>query len=51
MKKYPNLIKDIELNRPEQVWVADITFIDTAEDGNAYLHLVTDRLFQANYGL
>ncbi len=42
MKKYPNLIKDIELNRPEQVWVADITFIDTAEDGNAYLHLVTD---------
>jgi len=42
MKKYPNLVKAIQLTRPEQLWVADITFIDTAEDGNAYLHLVTD---------
>lgn len=42
MRKYPNLIKGITLVRPEQVWVADITYIDTAEDGNAYLHLVTD---------
>jgi putative transposase len=41
MRKYPNLIKDIELVRPEQVWVADITYIDTVE-GNGYLHLVTD---------
>lgn len=42
MKKYPNLVKTIQLTRPEQLWVADITYIDTAEDGNAYLHLVTD---------
>jgi transposase InsO family protein len=42
MKKYTNLIKDMELVRPEQVWVADITYIDTTEDGNAYLHLITD---------
>jgi transposase InsO family protein len=42
MRKYPNLIKNIEFTRPEQVWVADITYLDTAEDGNAYLHLVTD---------
>jgi len=42
MRKYPNLIKSVELIRPEQVWVADITYIDTAEDGNAYLHLITD---------
>lgn len=42
MRKYPNLIKDIPLTRPEQVWVADITYIDTSEDGNAYLHLITD---------
>lgn len=41
MRKYPNLIKDIELTRPEQIWVADITYIDTLE-GNGYLHLVTD---------
>jgi putative transposase len=42
MRKYPNLIKDIELIRPEQVWVADITYIDTDEDGHGYLHLITD---------
>ncbi len=41
LRKYPNLIKGICLERPEQLWVADITYIDTL-DGNAYLHLVTD---------
>jgi transposase InsO family protein len=42
MRKYPNLVKGIELSRPEQIWVADITYIDTSEDGHGYLHLVTD---------
>jgi len=42
MRKYPNLIKGMELIRPEQVWVADITYIDTYEDGHGYLHLITD---------
>lgn len=41
LRKYPNLTKEISLQRPEQLWVADITYIDTL-DGNAYLHLVTD---------
>ena len=41
MRKYPNLTKDLVLQRPEQLWVADITYLDTL-DGNAYLHLVTD---------
>jgi len=41
LRKYPNLIKDIHLERPEQLWVADITYIDTL-DGNGYLHLITD---------
>jgi len=41
LRKYPNLIKNIHPERPEQLWVADITYIDT-HDGNAYLHLITD---------
>jgi transposase InsO family protein len=41
LRKYPNLIKGVCLKRPEQLWVADITYIDTL-DGNAYLHLITD---------
>lgn len=41
LRKYPNLIKNIHPERPEQLWVADITYIDTL-DGNAYLHLITD---------
>ena len=41
MRKYPNRIKELVVDRPEQVWVADITYIDTV-DGHAYLHLITD---------
>jgi len=41
MFKYPNIIKDIHLTGPEQLWVADITYLDTLE-GNIYLHLITD---------
>lgn len=41
LRKYPNIARDICLQRPEQLWVADITYIDTL-DGNAYLHLITD---------
>ena len=40
-KKYPNIIKGIEISKPEQVWVADITYIRT-EYGFNYLHLITD---------
>lgn len=41
MRKYPNLIKNIEISRPEQIWVADITYIETKKGFN-YLHLITD---------
>lgn len=41
MHKYPNLIKNVVVERPEQVWVADITYLDTAET-SGYLHLITD---------
>lgn len=40
-RKYPNLIKGVEIVRPEQVWVADITYLAIPE-GFCYLNLVTD---------
>ena len=39
--KYSNIIKDIEINRPNQVWVSDITYIRTVK-GFCYLALITD---------
>lgn len=41
LRKYPNIAKDITLNRPEQLWVADITYLQTKK-GHEYLHLITD---------
>jgi putative transposase len=41
MKRYPNLIENIKLERPEQVWVSDITYIKT-DQGHRYLSLVSD---------
>jgi len=40
-RKYPNLIEGMEVTRPEQVWVSDITYIRT-RSGFLYLSLVTD---------
>jgi transposase InsO family protein len=39
--KYNNLIKDMEVTKPNQVWVADITYIRTL-NGFCYLALITD---------
>jgi transposase InsO family protein len=39
--KYNNLIKDIEITRPNQVWVADITYVRMVK-GFCYLALITD---------
>jgi putative transposase len=40
-KKYKNLVKDQVPNRPEQLWVSDITYIKT-DNGHNYLAIVTD---------
>ena len=40
-KKHQNRILDLEINRPEQVWVSDITYIGK-RDNPCYLSLVTD---------
>lgn len=41
LRKYPNLIRNISVNRPDQIWVSDITYLKT-DQGNCYLNLVTD---------
>jgi transposase InsO family protein len=41
LRKYPNLVKGMPLVRPEQLWVADITYLDV-KNGSLYLHLITD---------
>jgi transposase InsO family protein len=39
--KYNNLVKDLEITAPNQVWVSDITYIRTV-NGFCYLALITD---------
>ena len=41
LKKHPNLIKDMNINRPNQVYVSDITYIKSKERTH-YLSLITD---------
>lgn len=40
-RRYPNLIKGLEVYAPNRVWVSDITYIEMLE-GVCYLSLVTD---------
>jgi len=40
-RQHPNLIQDIEIKKPEQVWVSDVTYVHH-KHGTAYLHLTTD---------
>lgn len=41
MRKYSNLVKGIDVTRPEQVWVSDITYIRLNNQWG-YLSLITD---------
>ena len=40
-RKHQNLVLSIDINRPEQIWVSDITYIGK-RDNPCYLSLVTD---------
>lgn len=40
-KKYPNIVRDIQLKSAGKLWVSDITYIRTSY-GFAYLSLITD---------
>ena len=39
---FRNLVKDLEVKAPNEVWVSDLTYLRTAE-GFVYLALITDR--------
>lgn len=39
--KFPNIVKDLEITGPNQVWVSDITYIGSREKP-CYLSLITD---------
>ncbi len=41
LRKYPNLIKDFIPTEAHQLWVSDITYVETTE-GFVYLFLITD---------
>ena len=41
MRKYPNLIKEFTPERPHQLWVSDITYLESKQ-GFIYLFLITD---------
>lgn len=40
-RKYPNLIKGLVPNRPNQIWASDITYVETNEGDVIYLLLQT----------
>lgn len=54
--RYPNLIKDLQISYPDQVWVSDITYIRLMDD-HVYLAIIMDvftraiRSWQLSYAL
>lgn len=47
--RYPNLVKDLEVVRPEQVWVCDITYVRLG-NGFVYLAVIMDVFTRAIRG-
>ena len=41
LPRYPNLVRDLEVDRPDQVWVADITYVALRKE-RVYLAIVMD---------
>jgi putative transposase len=50
MRKYANLIKHLEISRPEQVWVSDITYIRMKNQWG-YLSMITDAFSRKIMGI
>jgi len=40
--RYPNLVKELEIVRPDQVWVADITYVRLGDGSFVYLAILMD---------
>lgn len=40
-RRYPNLIRELMLGQPHELWVSDITYVETG-GGYLYLSLITD---------
>lgn len=40
--RYPNLVKQLEIARPDQVWVADITYVRLGDGSFVYLAILMD---------
>jgi transposase InsO family protein len=47
--RYPNLVMDLKVDHPEQVWVCDVTYVRLA-DGFVYLAVIMDVFTRANRG-
>ena len=48
-RRHPNLAREMTVDAPHQLWVSDITYIDTME-GFMYLALVKDSYFRKIIG-
>ncbi len=42
LRKWPNLIRELVLTGPHQLWVSDITYIRTRKEGVVYISLIAD---------
>lgn len=42
LRKWPNIIKEKIVERPDEIWVSDITYLKT-QQGNCYLNMITDK--------
>lgn len=48
-RKHKNIVCNVEINRPEQVWVSDITYLGSRSNPS-YLALITDAYFKKIIG-
>jgi transposase InsO family protein len=50
LKKYDNLLENMTLTAPNQLWVSDITYVKLNKDDVLYLYPITDAYSQKIVG-